>query len=1395
MWKNGIVRSTVAASATAALVAAMMFGGGGFNPAVAAPADTQESGTEQQLRDAVEESGTTAVTGAAKDSAQPGIPADAKKPAAAPKPTETPASGPATKAAEESPKSTPAASKKTDEPSTAPKSAGKPAASLAGEAKQATAKTEAPVEKKKTEAAARTAGKAGVSEAPAAGSRGRCEAKAGKFEQRIDGGSYTPGLVNVDAGSNVYQRVPLSGLKSGSNELTFRYTARAGGVDAIEYIDGYSLTNGSVDVTNEATVGGTTFVTLNLNATSAEATLSYVVHISPEAGMNGPSSNGVDIQVQLDSLGCATIGNKTLNIKVKPSTVQPPKTTSVKIKKELTGETKAVDPDRTYSGTVTCTYNGKTVTGTWEKQAGDAATEVAFASGAKAAVGSDCTATESELTAPSTDPSYVFETPAIAGLKNLGKNGGTIVVTNKVKRLVGDLYVTKTVVDPYNGFWDFGLPVFEVNYVCSNPSDTGARTIEGSRWIRAGGTRTIQDIPFGWNCEFNETTPSQKLLRGSSYTWGSPVVDRPAVTMGAKADGSTVAVTNTVGRGAGSLEINKSLEGDLVGNIDEGITYTGTWSCTYGETAQHGDWSLEAGDSEVVATDLLAGSECTVAENATQQGPNAKDASYVWLPASFTGNRAKIAANETSTVGVVNSVERKLGSLNITKKLSGETAGFTGGENEAFTISYTCVNPLDDKAAPVVGSVLLAAGGTKSVGSIPFGWDCGFSETAPGTDLLKDGSFAWNTPEIDRSKVSMDAGTNGSAVTVTNSIGREHGELEIGKRVAGDLAGNIDEGITYAGTWTCTYGETTERGDWSLEAGESEVVASDLLAGSECTVAEKKTEQAPNAKDASYYWLPAAFEGNNATIGADSKARIDVVNSVGRELGALSVTKKLIGETAGFIGGETEGFQVNYTCANPLDEKAAPVAGSVLLAAGGTKTVGSVPFGWDCEFAESTPGADLLEDASFIWGTPEIDRAEVSMDGETDGSIVTVTNSIERNLGAVDVAKSVGSTDYLGDGKWKITYDITVTNQQAAQSIYTLTDKLSFGEGLVVESARYQQSGGDWADWLDTGVEAVLAADRKIEPAQGEQVAQHTYQVEVVASVPAGIIGSDEATCDAGDESAGGGFLNIAAATAGEHNSVDTACATPMPTDSSYSLEKTSDPASGETVWPGEEIVYTVTVRNTGEFVYTGAIVTDEMSGWEDAATLDEESLKVSGGEITIEGSEIIWTVGDLAVGESKTLTYTVTVNAGAWDQILVNTASGNGDVPPSTTTHPTPEYHKLPEPPVVVPPVVEPPVTEKPTPELPGKETEVPEPPVVAEPNPELPGEETELPADPKDEGDAPTLKGKETQVSAPEQTKPLATTGSSEVALWVAGSAAMVMLLGAGLVAVSRRRKGSES
>ena len=352
-----------------------------------------------------------------------------------------------------------------------------------------------------------------------------------------------------------------------------------------------------------------------------------------------------------------------------------------------------------------------------------------------------------------------------------------------------------------------------------------------------------------------------------------------------------------------------------------------------------------------------------------------------------------------------------------------------------------------------------------------------------------------------------------------------------------------------------------------------------------------------------------------------------------------------------------------------------------------------------------------------------------------------------------NVVKTATGATEDADGNWVVGYTIVVNNNSDVETRYDLTDTLRFGEGLDATEATWALEGTDvQGAWEDPGTEkSEVMAEGRILGARSSE----TYTVTVKVTPQEGAIGSDEATCDSGENPEDSGFLNEATLSYNGSTTASRDCTTPVQNPRSYSLEKTSDPASGETVWPGDEIDYTVTVRNTGEFVYTGAIVTDDMSGWEDSATLDEESLEVSGGEFTIEGSEIIWTVGDLAVGESKTLTYTVTVDDEAWDEILVNVATGNGDVPPSTTEHPTPEYHKLPEPPT--------------------EEEEEPEPETT------LPGGETEIPQTP----------GTATPVPPRKPVVPLAQTGASDATLWIVGGGAVVLLLGAGLLVVARRRR----
>ena len=120
-----------------------------------------------------------------------------------------------------------------------------------------------------------------------------------------------------------------------------------------------------------------------------------------------------------------------------------------------------------------------------------------------------------------------------------------------------------------------------------------------------------------------------------------------------------------------------------------------------------------------------------------------------------------------------------------------------------------------------------------------------------------------------------------------------------------------------------------------------------------------------------------------------------------------------------------------------------------------------------------------------------------------------------------------------------------------------------------------------------------------------------------------------------------------------------------------WSLAKTSDPESGSTVDPGDQITYTLTVTNTTEnAVVDDAVVTDDLSDVLQYASLDS----VPSGA-TVSGETLTWNVPELQPGESVGLSYTVTVDDDAYDAAFGNVATpgDGGECTTCTTTHDTP--------------------------------------------------------------------------------------------------------------------------
>ena len=106
-----------------------------------------------------------------------------------------------------------------------------------------------------------------------------------------------------------------------------------------------------------------------------------------------------------------------------------------------------------------------------------------------------------------------------------------------------------------------------------------------------------------------------------------------------------------------------------------------------------------------------------------------------------------------------------------------------------------------------------------------------------------------------------------------------------------------------------------------------------------------------------------------------------------------------------------------------------------------------------------------------------------------------------------------------------------------------------------------------------------------------------------------------------------------------------------------WSLEKSSDPESGSTVDPGDQVTYYLTVSNTSNTVVSSAVVTDDLSDVLQYASLDS----VPAGA-TLSGSTLTWAVPSIEPGFAAELSYTVTVDDDAYDVFFANVATpGDG--------------------------------------------------------------------------------------------------------------------------------------
>ncbi|WP_181034035.1 VWA domain-containing protein [Arthrobacter sp. GMC3] len=233
-----------------------------------------------------------------------------------------------------------------------------------------------------------------------------------------------------------------------------------------------------------------------------------------------------------------------------------------------------------------------------------------------------------------------------------------------------------------------------------------------------------------------------------------------------------------------------------------------------------------------------------------------------------------------------------------------------------------------------------------------------------------------------------------------------------------------------------------------------------------------------------------------------------------------------------------------------------------------------------------------------------------------------------------------GSVKQGADGRWGITYTVTVKNTGTNGGVYDLDDTLRFGAGMNVGAASWTGDGrsGSWAD-PGTTTTTVLASGRPL--AAG---ASMVYSVKVSGvMVPKGAIDTIVGKCPADGKNLGA-FNNAAGLTFTGVRTEVTACAPP----SKPKIVKTALSALPNVNVPGEwNVMYKLTVDNSANTTANYYTLDDEPNF---PAGVTIAGVTVSGVPATYAAGKVtvVGTPTEIAGGAKRGYTVAFTVNIAA---------------------------------------------------------------------------------------------------------------------------------------------------
>ncbi len=306
--------------------------------------------------------------------------------------------------------------------------------------------------------------------------------------------------------------------------------------------------------------------------------------------------------------------------------------------------------------------------------------------------------------------------------------------------------------------------------------------------------------------------------------------------------------------------------------------------------------------------------------------------------------------------------------------------------------------------------------------------------------------------------------------------------------------------------------------------------------------------------------------------------------------------------------------------AQPTLTFATPNAGQIGVAYSTTFEVtgGTTPLTWSIAAGSLPPGLTLNTATGVLSGTPTTAGSYPFTVAVVDAFNQTTSRAVTLiiNPGPLVITKTANVSSTVAGGT--VAYTITVANTGSvtlpavafSDPLAGVLDDATYGANATASSGTlsYASSTLSWSGGLAAGVTATITYSVTVaNPVTGNKVLANT-----VSSTTLGT------NCGSG--------------------SVDTRC-TATVTVSGLNIVKTADVA---TTTPGSTVRFTIVVTNAGQTPYVGATFSESLAGVLDDATYNANASATLG-SVSFASPTLTWT-GNLAVGASATISYTVTV-------------------------------------------------------------------------------------------------------------------------------------------------------